>query len=209
MIITEKKPYGEVLSHLKGCGNVAVLGCGRCATTCQTGGEAEVAEMVEYLKSEGISVEYSQVVEAQCDQRLAVKAVKAAGDVDAFVSMACGSGASALADLTEKTVVPSNNTLFLGVVRRIGEYDERCSMCGDCTLTQTAGVCVKTRCSKKLLNGPCGGSIDGKCEVGGGRECAWGMIVKKLKSRESVDDIKSIREPSRISENNRPRRMGG
>jgi ferredoxin len=208
MIITERKPFQEVLGNLEGFSRVAILGCGRCASTCQTGGERQVEEMKEDLESKGFKVVYTDVIEAQCDERLTKKTLQHMPDVDVFVSMACGSGASALGDLTEKPVIPSNNTLFLGVVKRLGVYDERCSMCGDCTLFETSGICVKTRCSKSLLNGPCGGSMDGICEAEEGRDCAWALIIDRLRRAEKIKDLKQRKTPRKIHEKSRPRRVG-
>jgi hypothetical protein len=194
MIITEKKPIDTVLAALQGRKKVAVLGCGRCATTCQTGGEKEVAEMGRLLESKGFKVAHSGVVEAQCDLRLARLGLKKIGDSQAIVSMACGSGGNALAELTNLPVIPTNDTMFLGVVKRLGEYVERCSMCGDCILEETMGVCVKTRCAKGLLNGPCGGSNKGKCEVDGDRDCAWALVIERMRKAGRLKELKKIKK---------------
>ena len=198
MIISEKKPLHEVLDHLKGSRKVAVLGCGRCATTCQTGGEKEVGEMKRLLGSKGFEVVYSGVIEAQCDMRLTRLALKDVKDADAFVSMSCGSGAAALSDLTDKPVIPSNNTMFLGVVKRLGDYIERCGMCGECILTDTMGVCVKTRCAKGLLNGPCGGANKGKCETDPLMDCAWALVVERLRKAGRLGELKKRRKSARV-----------
>jgi len=197
MIITEKKPLEEVLAGLHGARKVAVVGCGRCATTCGTGGESQVAEMGRILESKGFDVVSSGVVEAQCDVRLLKKYLRQAGEADAYVSMACGSGSSALAELTDKAVVPSNNTMYLGVVRRLGDYAERCGMCGECILSETMGVCVKTRCSKGLLNGPCGGSSKGKCEVDPEKECAWGEVIERMRKAGRIGELRKVRTSGR------------
>ncbi len=193
MIITEQKPFEEVVESLSGCSRVAVLGCGRCATTCATGGEREVAQMADDLSAKGFKVIYTGVVEAQCDMRLSRKALNQAPEFDAVVAMSCGSGAQALSELTDKPVIPSNNTLYLGVVRRIGDYSQRCIQCGDCTIHETEGVCVKTRCSKGLLNGPCGGVSDGKCEVDGSKECAWTEVIRRLRAKGELKNLGEIR----------------
>ena len=192
MIITQKKPIEAVIAALSGAKKVAILGCGRCATTCQTGGEKEVGEMKTLLQSKGYAVVYSCVVEAQCDARLTRLALKEVKDADVFLSMSCGSGASALSDLTDKPVAASNDTMFLGVVKRLGDYVERCGMCGECTAWETMGICVKTRCAKGLLNGPCGGSSKGKCEVDG-RDCAWAMVVERMRKVGRLGELKRRR----------------
>jgi len=193
MIITRMKRLEDVQAALRGHKRVAVLGCGRCATTCETGGEKEVAEMAKLLESGGHEVAYSGVIEAQCDLRLSRLELRKAGGFDAVLSMGCGSGASALSDLTDKPVLISNDTMFLGVVKRHGDYVERCGMCGECTVSDTLGVCVKTRCSKGLLNGPCGGSHDGKCEVGGEKECAWALVIDRMRKAGRIEGLKRVR----------------
>jgi hypothetical protein len=147
------------------------------------------------------------VVEAQCDERLSKKALKKATEADVFVSMACGSGASALTDLTDKPIVPANNTLFLGVVKRHGDYEERCSLCGECILAETWGICVNTRCSKGLLHGPCGGSSDGVCEADDIRDCAWALIIDRLRRLDKIEDIKKRRKARKVHKKSRPRRI--
>lgn len=174
---------------LDGLRRVVVLGCGRCASSCGTGGEKEVKEFVELLVGKGFVVVHSAVVEAQCDVRLSRKALKGVPEYDAVVSMACGSGAAALGMLTDKPVIPANNTLFLGVVKRVGDYVEGCKLCGDCILVDTEGICVYARCGKGLLNGPCGGSSKGKCEKDGVSDCGWALIVERMKKRGRLKNL--------------------
>ncbi|HHQ45098.1 MAG TPA: 5,10-methylenetetrahydrofolate reductase [Candidatus Altiarchaeales archaeon] len=207
MIITEAKPLTEVLDAIEGCQNIAVLGCGRCATSCGTGGKKQVTEMKKKLREKGFKVVYTDVIEAQCDERLARKSIREMPKVDAIVSMACGSGAQAVADLSGVHVVPSNNTMFLGVVKRIGEYEERCTLCGDCMLADTMGVCLNTRCSKSLLTEPCGASNGKTCEADCERECAWGIVVKRLRGKDKLSDIGKINRARRVYELSRPRRI--
>ena len=154
--------------------------------------------MTALLESKGYKVTHSSVVEAQCDERLTRLALRGAREPDVYVSMSCGSGASALAQLTEKKVVPSNNTMFLGVVKRAGEYAQMCLMCGDCMLAETAGVCVNARCAKRLLNGPCGGSKDGKCEADPQSDCAWALIAERYRKSGKLKDIGRRRKPTRV-----------
>jgi len=58
-------------------------------------------------------------------------------------------------------------------------WHEMCAGCGECILDLTFGICPIARCAKSLLNGPCGGSKAGKCEVGKDVECAWAKIVDR------------------------------
>ena len=187
MIITEKKPIGEIIEYLEGKNRIFIVGCGDCAELCQTGGAREVDELAQHLREEGKIVTGTIVSEGPCHNlRIAreLRTVKdAVDDAERIIILACGAGIQAVADLTDKPVHPGLNTLFLGNVRRYGSFDERCSMCGECIIDDTGGICPITRCAKSLVNGPCGGvDDDGRCEVDG-RECAWQQIFEKLKKQ--------------------------
>ena len=182
MIITKKKPTEELLAMLEGVKKVAIVGCGSCAASCQTGGEKEIAEMKEILEERGMEV-VAAVLPAECCHKLLVKKdtkiLRTCG-AEAVVGMACGDGVQTVADNIPLPVYPANNTLFLGQVERVGIFTEYCRMCGDCVLGHTGGICPVTRCAKSLVNGPCGGQKNGKCEVNPENDCAWVLIAKRL-----------------------------
>ncbi len=187
MIITEKKPFEEIIASLEDEDSVFIIGCGDCAELCQTGGRREVDEMAEKLRAAEKKITGTIVSEGPCHNlRIARElrtAAKALNEADGVLVLACGAGIQAVTDLTRKPVHPGLNSLFLGNVRRYGSFDERCMMCGECILDDTAGICPITRCAKSLTNGPCGGvQDDGKCEVDG-RECAWALIIEKLEAQ--------------------------
>src|SRR5450756_1162793 len=73
------------------------------------------------------------------------------------------------------SVYPALDTESLGGVCCNEIVKELCGMCGDCTIWLYGGICPVTQCSKSLLNGPCGGAVEGKCEVDE-RLCAWDKI---------------------------------
>ena len=182
MIITQKKPIEELLSMLGDVKKVAIVGCGSCATSCQTGGEKEVLEMKAFLEERGIEI-VATVIPGECCHKLLVKKeTKILRDcgAEAIVGMACGDGVQTVADNIPLPVYPANNTMFLGQVERVGMFNEYCRMCGDCVLGSTGGVCPITRCAKSLVNGPCGGQKNGKCEVNPENECAWITIYNRL-----------------------------
>ena len=200
LIITEQKPFEEILKMLEPFKKVFIIGCGTCATTCQTGGEEQVKEMAEKLRHEGKEIVGTVVVEAPCDSRLVRrdtrKVRQAIEDSDALLCMMCGAGTQVIAEKFDKIVVPCLNTKFLGKTERIGEFYERCRACGDCILYETGGICPIVRCPKGMLNGPCGGMYNGKCEVGGYvRDCAWVLIYNRLKDLGMLDYYKAYRSP--------------
>jgi hypothetical protein len=110
--------------------------------------------------------------------------------------MNCGVGVQVIADYTNKVTLPALDTMFIGMTERIGRYFERCNACQDCILDETGGVCPITRCPKALLNGPCGGQVEGKCEVGDyKRDCAWILIWKTLKEQDRIEEFTKFRPP--------------
>ena len=185
MIITRKKPYEELLAMLGDVKRVALVGCASCATSCETGGEPEMAALTEALRADGIEVVGTVYPGEACQKLLVKKEIKAVRDAefDAFISLACGNGAQTLAQVTDKPVYPANNTMFLGQVERIGIFNEMCRMCGDCEIGHTGGICPITKCAKSLVNGPCGGQKNGKCEVNPENDCAWILIYNKMKEQ--------------------------
>ncbi len=195
MIITQKKPYDELLSMLKGVKKVLVTGCAECATVCKTGGEAEVEEMKKFLSENGFEVVGSFVAATGCNKLLTKKELKAFKDsgYDAVVCLSCGDGTQTIAANTDVPVYPANNTMFLGEIERLTIFTEACKMCGDCVLGETGGICPVTKCAKSLMNGPCGGARDGMCEVNHENPCAWIEIYKKLKSLGQLDKMLEIK----------------
>ena len=182
MIITQKKPIEELLDMLGGAQTVALVGCGSCATACATGGEQQIAELKGILEARGMRVVATAISDYCCMHlmtRTVLKPVIAA-EPEAVVAMSCGDGVQVIAQYCKCPVYPSNNTLFLGESVKMGLFEEACHMCGDCMLGQTGGICPISRCAKSLVNGPCGGSKNGRCEVNPDNPCAWVEIYNRL-----------------------------
>jgi len=185
MIISRQKPREELLQALAGLHRVFIVGCGACATACKVFGEDEVFRLQESLAKDGIDTTGSVVIDEACHIMRAGRDLRhhhqAVGEADAVLVLACGSGIQSISDNTEKRVVGGLDSLFLGNVRRFGQYEEKCSLCGECILNETAGICPVTTCAKGLLNGPCGGMEKGCCETDPDVACAWHLIYERLK----------------------------
>lgn len=197
MIITEQKSMEEIEEMLKPYEKLFIVGCGTCSTSCKTGGEEEVIEMAEKLKDRVVGY---AVVEDPCDLRLDRRDLKEYKDkikeADAILVMACGAGVQTVADYTPKVVLPALNTLFIGQTERLGKFHDTCKACGECILDETGGICPITKCAKGLLNGPCGGTVDGKCEVGDyENNCAWIDIYERLKDQDRLELYTVFRPP--------------
>lgn len=199
MIITVQKSLDDVQKMLKPFEKIFIIGCGTCSTTCQSGGETQVKEMAGKL--EGKKIVGTAVVESPCDARLlrrdTGKFKKEIAEADAILCMACGAGVQNIVDhYTDKICVPCLDTKFLGKTERIGMFYEKCRACGECILYETGGVCPIVRCPKGMLNGPCGGMYDGKCEVGGYKnDCAWVLIYDRLKNLRMMDSLRELKAP--------------
>ncbi|HAA90313.1 MAG: Uncharacterized protein XD63_0072 [Thermoanaerobacterales bacterium 50_218] len=201
MIVAERKPIEKILEMVAPYKKILVAGCYGCVTVCLAGGEKEVGILASQIRmarsKEDNPIEVlEQTVERQCDAEYLEKFRDNIAQVEAVVSLACGIGIQYLAEKYPKTpVFPGVNTLFLGANIDVGKWEERCMACGDCVLDKTGGICPIARCSKHLLNGPCGGSQYGKCEVSKDVPCGWQLIYDRLKELGQLDKLKEIIPP--------------
>ncbi len=215
MIVGEQKPVAEIKKSIEPYKKILILGCGTCVKTCFAGGEDEVAVLASALrlafKKDGSKIEIEEMtIERQCEDEFIQEASDAVLGNDAVLSLACGAGVQDMAKRFEKTIVlPGVNTTFIGILEKQGLFTEECLGCGDCRLAIFGGICPVTRCSKKLLNGPCGGSIDGKCEVNIDIDCAWQQIIDRLKALGQLDNLRIYIPPKnwRTSHAGGPRKL--
>jgi hypothetical protein len=215
MIIAEKKPILDIVEMVRPYRKILVFGCGGCVTICLTGGEREAGILASLLrlkfKELGADKEIiDKTVERQCEWEFLDTAAKELGEADVVVSMACGVGVQAIVQRFPKVIaLPAMNTTFLGMPIEQGKWKELCGVCGECVLHLTGGVCPIIRCSKSLLNGPCGGSQDGKCEISKETDCGWQLIYDRLKAIGRLDLLNSIIPPKDWSKNRDggPRKM--
>ena len=213
MIVAQRKPVEEIKQALEGYEKILIVGCGTCVAVCMAGGEREVGVLASMLKMsfkmDGKEVEIGEVtVERQCDKEFMQPLEEKIKDYQVVISLACGIGVQFLSELYEGTyVMPGVNTRFLGSNEGEGMWQERCRACGECVLAQTGGVCPITICAKGLLNGPCGGTNEGKCEVDKDKDCAWTLIYQRLEKLGKLDNIRSIFPPKNYQTQTTPARM--
>lgn len=200
MIVAKRKPFEEIKESVVGAKRILVLGCGTCVAVCLSGGEKDVAilalQLKMALKLENQDVHIDELtIERQCDREFIEQIGTRVNpdDYDLILSMACGAGVQLLSDVFEhKVVLPALNTTFIGVAEKLGVWSERCSGCGDCILGKTAGLCPIARCAKQLLNGPCGGSVNGKCEISKEVDCVWQLIIDRLTRLDRLEMLEEI-----------------
>ena len=212
MVISDKKPIQEILGFLEGSEKVILVGCNQCAATCKTGGEPELQAMKEELEANGKTVLGCKVIDPCCNLLQCKKDLKSVKEelreADAILSLACGDGTQTIVKNTKSMpVYPANNTLFIGEVERVGQFEEACKACGECELGWTGGICPVTMCAKGLINGACGGAKDGKCEISHENDCAWIKIYERLKDIDQIDNLTALRPPKDYSKQNNPRSL--
>ncbi len=198
MIVAEKKPIEEIIEGVKEHKKILIAGCNECVTVCEAGGKKEVAVLASalrmYFMNEGKEVRIDEVtLERQCDHEYLEELRNNMDQYDAVVSLACGVGVQFMAEkYFNKPVYPGVNTCFLGAAEERGIWGERCQACGQCILGKTAGICPVSRCAKRVLNGPCGGSTKGSCELNKELACAWQLIVDRLKELDRLDEYEEL-----------------
>ena len=198
MIVADKKPIEEIIEEIKDRKNILILGCNECVTVCEAGGQKEAGILASalrmYFLNQGKEVKIDEVtLERQCDHEYLEEIRDSIDQYDAVVSLACGVGVQFMAEKYRTTpVYPGVNTCFLGATEERGLWTERCQACGSCLLATTGGICPIARCAKRLLNGPCGGSTAGKCEINQEVDCAWQLIVDRLKALEKMEDYEKL-----------------
>jgi ferredoxin len=203
VIVAKPKEFNEIIDMVRGSSNVLVAGCGTCVAVCLAGGEKEAGILATRLQlavgrdNENFRAS-AATVERQCDREFLSLFRDHIERVDAVVSLACGAGIQFLAEAYPDTpVFPGVDTSFIGVAEGAGIWTERCRSCNQCYLGLTGGICPVTMCAKSLLNGPCGGPQNGKCETSPERDCAWVQIIERLERQSRLDILRDFVPPRR------------
>jgi len=213
MIVAERKPIAKIAEMVAPYRKVLVVGCGTCVAVCLAGGEKEVQILSEELRLKARASGRDQIFDEvtltrQCDKEYLELVASRVKDYDALLSTACGAGVQFLAERYDTTrVLPALDTRFIGVTLGAGEWQQRCVACADCILDQTGGICPKTMCAKGLVNGPCGGTNHGKCEVNPETDCAWTLIYNRLKKLDHLDLMREIAPMKRFKPSTHPARF--
>ena len=210
MIITKQKNFDELLRCI-GSKPVFLVGCNQCATLCHTGGTDEVFALKQALETKHIVVSGWVILEPAChqmnDKRMLKAHAEELNNSAKVLVLACGNGVQTLAGLIpDKEIISGTDTLFLGEISHAAEFNKRCVLCGECLVDLFGGLCPVSQCPKSMLNGPCGGSSHGKCEIDRQVECVWDHIIQKLKKQGVLQGLSKIQKPkdwSKAGEMNR------
>ena len=216
MIVAEQKPLQDIRRMISPYERVLILGCGTCMTVCDAGGEREVSFLHNALRvaqsksGNGTHRFLEYTLKRQCEPEFLEMLTDKTSDADAILSLGCGIGIQAIAErFPDMPVLPGVNTSFMGMATEQGIWDERCAACGDCRLEDTAGICPITRCTKSILNGPCAGSKNGKCEANKDMDCAWILIYKRLERLGQLEKMRRYYPMRNFLTVIRPKRIAG
>jgi len=206
--ITRQKPFDEINEQLADLDRVFIIGCGTCTTMTKTGGIDEVLEMKERLQELGKRVSGWTVIPIACDEMTEVamkENSRVIEDASCILAMPCALGVHRISSYINRPVIPALDTLFIAVEDTPGYFREVCAQCGQCILGETAGICPITTCHKGLVNGPCGGTNNGKCEVDKEKDCAWTLIYERLRGQGRLDLMRQYHSPKNWQVVPRPR----
>ncbi len=214
MIVGQQKPLEEIRQMLAPYRRVLIVGCGTCMAICNAGSKREVSSLRNALqiaqeKEENEAHTFEEhALPRQCEPKFFDQLANKVAGVDAILSLACGIGVQALSErFPELPVLPGVNTVFMGMPREGGAWDEWCAGCSDCRLEETGGICPIARCTKGMLNGPCAGSKNGKCEANKDMDCAWILIYKNLARKNQLDKMRQYYPARNFRVIPRPRRI--
>jgi len=206
--ITREKPFDEIEEHLADVDRLFIVGCGTCTTMIKTGGIDQVLEMKDRLQELGKWVTGWTVIPTACDEMTEVAMKENRGAIEnasRILAMTCALGMHRMSLYIDRPVIPALDTLFIGVEDTPGYFREVCAQCGQCILGETAGICPITACHKGLVNGPCGGTNNGKCEVDKDKDCAWTLIYELLRDQGRLDLMRKYYPPRNFHVVPRPR----
>lgn len=217
MHATIQKPIDEIAGYFKAGENVFVVGCDNCAAKCHSGGVPETGAMASRLKERGVNIigwcvpqppGVSLCKLSNTKKVLTEQYAEQLRSADSFLVLACGQGFHTVMDATDGGMVhPGCDTIFGGETVSENLINEYCSLCGECVVEYTGGLCPVTLCAKSLLNGPCGGAKNGKCEVDRNRDCGWQLIYERLEALDRLEQMKAYRPPKAHSKWSRPRSL--
>ena len=206
--ITRQKPFDEIKEQLANFDRPFIIGCGTCTTMTKTGGIDQVLEMKERLQEIDKRVSGWTVIPTACDEMTEVAMKenrRAIENASCILAMTCALGVHRTSLYIDRPVIPALDTLFIAVEDTPGHFREVCAQCGQCILSETAGICPITACHKGLVNGPCGGTNNGKCEVDKEKDCAWTLIYERLRAQDRLDLMRKYYPPRNFQVVPRPR----
>ena len=190
MLMTKLKSKDEILSLTSG--SFFVINCHGCK---EVGFPEEEAKALEKALMEAGRLAGTITTDYVCNPTELTLRLKSClgiiGEADAVLVLSCGVGVQTVAEyLEDYKVFAACDTIELPGFQGVTPLEYDCGQCGECFLNLTGGICPITACSKSLVNGQCGGSKNGKCEVDPNMECGWERIYRRLAQVGRLDALK-------------------
>ncbi|MGQ9693286.1 MAG: methylenetetrahydrofolate reductase C-terminal domain-containing protein [Thermodesulfobacteriota bacterium] len=208
--ITKQKPFPEIINLLGEMERIFLIGCGTCTTMSHTGGLIEVLEMKERLQERLKVVTGFLIIPVACDnltEEALHQNLPAIKEAQGLLIMTCAFGVQTISRYLDLPVIPALDTLFIGKEIGPGLFQEICRQCGECILGETGGICPVTSCHKGLVNGPCGGTNNGKCEIDRNKDCAWTLIYERLQKQGRLSAMRKFQPPKNYQVEPQPGRI--
>ncbi len=172
MFVIVPKPSDEIRSALGDRKHVVAVKCYGCMEVYAS--EERIDECVEALDISSVH-RWNYLCREEFCREFAARVA----DGDAVVVFSCGVGIQTMAGVMDVPVIAGCDTFRVPGFQGLHVQDVDCKGCAQCFLNDTAGICPVTACAKGLLNGPCGGAKNGKCEVDDAVDCAWLRILER------------------------------
>lgn len=202
MIVSQRKELPEILRNLPREDVFFVIGCGKCAKKLRIGGPRETEQMLNTLEQEGFNTTGCCVISTACNINSWEKLRSENPGIDnatAFLILACGNGVSIITRVSGKRAYPALDTTSIGGTCEGYVLHEQCAACGECNIHLYHGICPNAQCPKGLQNGPCGGSVNGVCEISAERSCAWARIYERAEKNGDLSIFLQLQPTKRHS----------
>ena len=179
MLITKIKKREKIIAVLRKK-NIFVFKCFGCREVYFP--EEEIDSLLEEMRVGNRVARVDYLCRNEFAEKYAERYEDILKKTEAVIVFSCGVGVQVVAKiLPDIPVIPGCDTHYINGFQGITVQDMDCRQCGECWLNITGCICPITSCSKGLLNGPCGGAREGKCEVNENMDCGWVLIYKRLK----------------------------
>jgi hypothetical protein len=187
MLITQLKPKEAILDLING--KTFIINCHGCKEVYFPEYEADKLQK-ELLADSDIIGKITRDYICNTDNLIVQlkKFMDKIQEADTILVFSCGVGAQTTAKVFEdKRIYIGCDTYPLQGFQGVTPLEFDCAQCGECYLNYTGCICPITACAKSLVNGQCGGSKNGKCEVDKNMECGWERIYRKLDKLKKLD----------------------
>ena len=184
------KKKNELIQLLEGKDNLFIVACNKCFKEFELGDEPECEEFQAIAEEQGKTVVGCVKIDFLCNKTLTMKKLQELLPPEAqnILVISCGLGIQIVADFAALPVFAAADSIPYDGHHGMALTKVSCDACGQCYLNSTGGICPIVDCSKSLINGQCGGSKNGKCEVDKDKDCAWENIYRRLEKQGRLSD---------------------